>query len=149
MAPQRGAIFFIRARIKWRIRDVYPGQPGQGRAICVFDGVVMLQTIRDRLSGWVAFLLLGLIAVALVISFGNMSTDVSSLNSAATVNGEDISMPRFQEIYQNELLRQQSRANYPRSCSSRFEPMSWKAWCRIAWYLNMRGNAAIAWTIIA
>ncbi len=107
MAPQRGAIFFIRARIKWRIRDVYPGQPGQGRAICVFDGVVMLQTIRDRLSGWVAFLLLGLIAVALVISFGNMSTDVSSLNSAATVNGEDISMPRFQEIYQNELLRQQ------------------------------------------
>ncbi|MGI9329187.1 MAG: SurA N-terminal domain-containing protein [Gammaproteobacteria bacterium] len=67
----------------------------------------MLQTIRDRLSGWVAFLLLGLIAVALVISFGNMSTDVSALNSAATVNGEDISMTRFQELYQNQLLRQQ------------------------------------------
>jgi hypothetical protein len=63
-----------------------------------------------------------------------MSTDVSSLNSAATVNGEDISMPRFQEIYQNELLRQQE---------------AFQGEFRIAWYLNMRGNAAIAWTIIA
>jgi peptidyl-prolyl cis-trans isomerase D len=67
----------------------------------------MLQTIRDRLTGTVAVVFLLLIGVALVVSFGNMSTDVASANVAAVVNGEEIPMIRFREVYQDQLARQQ------------------------------------------
>lgn len=67
----------------------------------------MLQTIRDRLTGWVAVVFLGLIGLTLVVSFGNMTTDVASANVAATVNGEDIPMFRFRDVYQDQLVRQQ------------------------------------------
>ncbi len=70
----------------------------------------MLQTIRDRLSGWIAALVIFIIAVALVISFGNMSTDVVSGNFAAKVNGEEIPMFEFRRVYQDQLLRQQQAA---------------------------------------
>lgn len=67
----------------------------------------MLQTIRDRLTGWVAVVFLGLIGLTLVVSFGNMTTDVASANVAATVNGEEIPMARFRQIYQDQLVQQQ------------------------------------------
>lgn len=67
----------------------------------------MLQTIRDRLTGGVALVFLGLIGLTLVVSFGNMTTDVASANVAATVNGDDISMFRFREVYQRQLAQQQ------------------------------------------
>lgn len=67
----------------------------------------MLQTIRDRLTGWVAVVFLGLIGLTLVVSFGNMTTDVASANVAATVNGEEIPMIRFRDVYQEQLVRQQ------------------------------------------
>jgi peptidyl-prolyl cis-trans isomerase D len=67
----------------------------------------MLQTIRDKLTGGVALVVLGLIGLTLVVSFGNMSTDVASGNVAATVNGEEISMLRFRDVYQRQLNQQQ------------------------------------------
>jgi len=38
MAPQRGAIFFVRARIKWRRPDICPGLSGQGQGIAHLTG---------------------------------------------------------------------------------------------------------------
>jgi peptidyl-prolyl cis-trans isomerase D len=70
----------------------------------------MLQTIRDRLTGWVAFFIIAAIAVALVISFGKMKTDVANENFAARVNGEDIAVVDFRQIYQRRLLQEQERS---------------------------------------
>lgn len=67
----------------------------------------MLQTIRDKLTGGVALVFLGLIGLTLVVSFGNMTTDVASANVAATVNGEDIPMIQFRDVYQRQLASQQ------------------------------------------
>ena len=41
----------------------------------------MLQTIRDRLTGWVAVAILLIIALALVVTFGNMNSDVATGDS--------------------------------------------------------------------
>ena len=67
----------------------------------------MLQTIRERLTGWVAGAVIVIIGLALVVSFGNMNTDVITANVAATVNGDEIPMVEFRQVYQNQLLRQQ------------------------------------------
>ena len=69
----------------------------------------MLQTIRDRLTGWVAIVVIAGIAVALVISFGKSRTDVSAQNFAARVNNEDISVAEFRQNYQNRLAQEQER----------------------------------------
>ncbi len=97
----------------------------------------MLQTIRDRLTGWVAVVFLGLIGLTLVVSFGNMTTDVASANVAATVNGEDIPMFRFRDVYQDQLVpftrtssfssRKPFRANCPNFCSSSCNATCWRA----------------------
>ncbi len=70
----------------------------------------MLNTIRERLSGWIAVLIIFILAMALVISFGNMNTDVVTGNFAAKVNGEEIPMLEFRRVYQDQLLRQQQAA---------------------------------------
>ncbi len=67
----------------------------------------MLQTIRDRLTGWVAVFVLAVIGIALVISFGNMNTDAVPVNVVAKVNGEEIPKAQFRQVYQQQLLRQQ------------------------------------------
>lgn len=67
----------------------------------------MLQTIRERLTGWVAAAVILVIGLALVVSFGNMSTDATGVNFAARVNGEDIPLLEFRQVYQNQLQRQQ------------------------------------------
>ncbi len=67
----------------------------------------MLQTIRDRLTGWVAVIVILVIGVALVIGFGNMNTDVATGRVAASVNGNEIPMLEYREAYQDQLLRQQ------------------------------------------
>lgn len=67
----------------------------------------MLQTIRDRFSGWIAIFVIGFFGLVLVVSFGNMSTDVASANVAATVNGAEIPMLRFRQVYQGQLMQQQ------------------------------------------
>jgi peptidyl-prolyl cis-trans isomerase D len=67
----------------------------------------MLQTIRERLTGVVAFFIIAIIAVALVISFGNMDAGIGTGRFAARVNGEDIPLLDYRQVYQNQLIRQQ------------------------------------------
>ena len=66
----------------------------------------MLQLIRDRLSGWVAFLIFGVIGLALVLTFGTMRGNVGlSANAAASVNGLDIGQTEFLRTLGDEQLR--------------------------------------------
>ena len=70
----------------------------------------MLQFIRDRLSGWVAFLIFGVIALALVLTFGTMRGNVGmTANAAANVNGLDIGQTEFVRTLQEEQLRLRER----------------------------------------
>jgi peptidyl-prolyl cis-trans isomerase D len=70
----------------------------------------MLQTIREKLTGWFAIFILGAIALTLVISFGNIDTGFSGGSVAASVNGEDIAVREFRQLYQQQ--RQQWESNY-------------------------------------
>ena len=49
----------------------------------------MLQTIRERLTGWVAVVILGLVALTLVLTFGAIDTGFTAAGTAATVNGKN------------------------------------------------------------
>jgi peptidyl-prolyl cis-trans isomerase D len=71
------------------------------------DGAKMLQTIRERFTGPIAFAVIGAIAVTLVISFGNMDTTGGVGAFAAEVNGEEIPTINYQRVLQNQLVRQQ------------------------------------------
>jgi peptidyl-prolyl cis-trans isomerase D len=70
----------------------------------------MLQTIREKLTGWFAIFILGAIALTLVLTFGNIDTGFTGAGAAASVNGEDISMRDFRRVYQGQ--RQQWESNY-------------------------------------
>ena len=70
----------------------------------------MLQAIRERFTGWVAITILGVIALSLVLTFGNIDTGFTGGGAAASVNGEDISMRDFLRIYQRR--RQQWETNF-------------------------------------
>jgi len=67
----------------------------------------MLQTIRDKFTGVIAFLIIGAIAITLVISFSGMDGGVVTGNFAAEVNGEEIPAINYQRVMQNQLYRQQ------------------------------------------
>jgi peptidyl-prolyl cis-trans isomerase D len=67
----------------------------------------MLQTIREKFTGAIAFAIIGLIGLTLVISFGGMGGGVATGTSAAEVNGEEIPMINYQRVMQNQLYRQQ------------------------------------------
>lgn len=67
----------------------------------------MLQFIRDRFTGVVAFLVIGAIGVTLVISFGNMDQGGVAGTYAAEVNGEEIDMRLYRRVVQNQLVEQQ------------------------------------------
>jgi peptidyl-prolyl cis-trans isomerase D len=70
----------------------------------------MLQTIRERFTGWVAIVILGLVALTLVLTFGAIDTGFTAASSAASVNGEDISLQDFRRVYQRQ--RQEWERNY-------------------------------------
>jgi peptidyl-prolyl cis-trans isomerase D len=70
----------------------------------------MLQIIRERLTGWVAVVILGLVALTLVLTFGAIDTGFTAAGAAATVNGEDIPVQDFRRIYQRQ--RQEWERNY-------------------------------------
>ena len=60
----------------------------------------MLQTIREKLTGWFAIFILGAIALTLVISFGNIDTGFSGGGAtAATVNGNSCGTSTFPKRY--------------------------------------------------
>lgn len=67
----------------------------------------MLQIIRDRFTGVIALVIIGVIAVSLVISFGNMDQAAVTGNVPAEVNGEAIDALTYQRAVQNQLARQQ------------------------------------------
>ena len=70
----------------------------------------MLQTIREKLTGWFAIIILGAIALTLVITFGNIDTGFTGASTAASVNGEDIPVSEFRAIYRQQ--RQEWETNF-------------------------------------
>lgn len=67
----------------------------------------MLQIIREKFTGPIAFAVIAAIGVTLVISFGNMDTGGAAGDFAAEVNGEEIPILNYKRVVQNELVRQQ------------------------------------------
>jgi peptidyl-prolyl cis-trans isomerase D len=63
----------------------------------------MLQTIHDKLKGWVAGLVLG--AIALVFVFWGINWTMSAPSYAAKVNGVEITGNDVREAYQRELAQ--------------------------------------------
>ncbi len=70
----------------------------------------MLQNIREKLQGWVAFAVLLIIAVPLALTFVSSDFTVTSSGFAARVNGEEIPSVDFQRVYQNQLVAEQQAA---------------------------------------
>tara|TARA_B100001996_G_scaffold233822_1_gene180526 strand:+ start:1228 stop:3120 length:1893 start_codon:yes stop_codon:yes gene_type:complete len=64
----------------------------------------MLQTIRDKFTGWIAIVFIVLISMTLVISFGNMDQTPLQDDVVITVNGEEITLFEFQEEFSNKLV---------------------------------------------
>ena len=83
----------------------------------------MLQTIRERFTGPIAFAVIGAIAVTLVISFGNMDTSGVVGDFAAEVNGEEIPTINYRRVLQKQLVRQQEifRGELPTAMQSQLE----------------------------
>jgi peptidyl-prolyl cis-trans isomerase D len=71
----------------------------------------MLQTIHDKLKGWVAGLVLG--AIALVFVFWGINWTLSAPNYAAKVNGVEITGNDVREAYQRELAQSERQKNGP------------------------------------
>ena len=65
----------------------------------------MLQTIREKFTGWIAALIIGAISVALVISFGNMNQIPLEEDVVITVNEKEITLIDYREEYTNQLLQ--------------------------------------------
>ena len=64
----------------------------------------MLQTIRDKFTGWIAIVFIVLISMTLVISFGNMDQTPLQDDVVITVNDEEITLFEFQEEFSNKLV---------------------------------------------
>jgi peptidyl-prolyl cis-trans isomerase D len=66
-------------------------------------GKNMLQSIHDKLKGWVAGVVLG--AIALVFVFWGINWTMSAPNYAAKVNGSEISSSEVRQSYQQQLAQ--------------------------------------------
>ena len=71
----------------------------------------MLQTIHDRLKGWVAGVVLG--AIALVFVFWGINWTLSAPTYAAKVNGTEISPNEVRQTYQQQLAQMERQSNAP------------------------------------
>jgi peptidyl-prolyl cis-trans isomerase D len=69
----------------------------------------MLQTIHDKLKGWLAAVVLG--AIGLVFVFWGINWTLSAPNYAAKVNGVEISSNDVRQSYQQQLAQYQRRAD--------------------------------------
>jgi len=67
----------------------------------------MLEAIRQRFTGWIAILVISLIAVTLVISFGNMDQTPIEDDVVITVNDTEITLFEYREEYSNKLAELQ------------------------------------------
>lgn len=68
----------------------------------------MLQTIRDRASGWFAYIVFGMLIIPFALWGINYYTHDNAAVYAAKVNGDEIGLSQFQQAFQNqrERLRQ-------------------------------------------
>lgn len=71
----------------------------------------MLQTIHDRMKGWLAGVVLG--AVGLVFVFWGINWTMSAPNYAAKVNGSEISSNEVRQSYQQQLAQFERQSNGP------------------------------------
>ena len=69
----------------------------------------MLQTIHDKLKGWLAGVVLG--AIGLVFVFWGINWTLSAPNYAAKVNGVEISGNEVRESYQQQLAQTERQIN--------------------------------------
>ena len=71
----------------------------------------MLQTIHDKLKGWVAGVVLG--AIGLVFVFWGINWTLSAPTYAAKVNGTEISPNQVRQTYQQQLAQIERQSSIP------------------------------------
>jgi peptidyl-prolyl cis-trans isomerase D len=71
----------------------------------------MLQSIHDKLKGWLAVVVLG--AIGLVFVFWGINWTMSAPNYAAKVNGSEISSSEVRQSYQQQLAQVERQAKGP------------------------------------
>jgi peptidyl-prolyl cis-trans isomerase D len=69
----------------------------------------MLQSIHDKLKGWLAGVVLG--AIGLVFVFWGINWTMSAPNYAAKVNGSEVSASEVRQSYQQQLAQVERQAN--------------------------------------
>ena len=69
----------------------------------------MLQSIHDKLKGWLAGVVLG--AIGLVFVFWGINWTLSAPNYAAKVNGSEIPVSEVRQTYQQQLAQLERQAN--------------------------------------
>src|SRR6202044_1992552 len=69
----------------------------------------MLQTIHDKLKGWLAGVVLG--AIGLVFVFWGINWTLSAPTYAAKVNGHEISTNDVRQSYQQQLAQAERATN--------------------------------------
>jgi peptidyl-prolyl cis-trans isomerase D len=71
----------------------------------------MLQSIHDKLKGWVAGVVLG--AIGLVFVFWGINWTLSAPTYAAKVNGSEISSNEVRQTYQQQLAQMERQSSVP------------------------------------
>jgi peptidyl-prolyl cis-trans isomerase D len=79
----------------------------------------MLQSIHDKLKGWLAGVVLGIIG--LVFVFWGINWTMTAPNYAAKVNGSEVSVNEVRQAYQQQLAQIERRTNGPLSDAQRSE----------------------------
>jgi peptidyl-prolyl cis-trans isomerase D len=71
----------------------------------------MLQSIHDKLKGWLAYVVLG--AIGLVFVFWGINWTLSAPTYAAKVNGSEISSNEVRQSYQQQLAQMERQSSVP------------------------------------
>jgi len=79
----------------------------------------MLQTIHDKLKGWLAGVVLG--AIGLVFVFWGINWTMSAPNYAAKVNGSEVPATQVRQTYQQQLAQAERQAKAPLNEAERNE----------------------------
>jgi len=69
----------------------------------------MLQSIHDKIKGWVAYVILG--AIALVFVLWGINWTLGAPNYAAKVNGNEVSANEVRQTYQQQLAQLERQTN--------------------------------------
>ncbi|MBC8227478.1 MAG: peptidylprolyl isomerase [Gammaproteobacteria bacterium] len=67
----------------------------------------MLEAIREKFTGWIAILIIGVNSLTLVFRFGNMDQTPLENDIVITVNSKEISLFDYREEFSNQLQRYQ------------------------------------------